>query len=87
MQLAGFTSGAHGELGDAVRELLDEGAEGVVLDLRDNGGGLLNEAVMVSSIFIPDGKIVTHQGPLPARRRSTRRPAARSTRTCRSSCS
>jgi carboxyl-terminal processing protease len=62
VRLAGFTSGAHGEVGDAVRRLLKEGAESVVLDLRDNGGGLLNEAVMVSSIFIPDGKIVTTKG-------------------------
>src|SRR5262245_55955138 len=54
VHLAGFTSGAHGEVGSAVRKLLKEGAEGVVLDLRDNGGGLLNEAVMVSSVFIPD---------------------------------
>ncbi len=62
VHLAGFTSGAHGEVGDAVRRLLKQGAEGVVLDLRDNGGGLLNEAVMVSSVFIPDGKIVTTRG-------------------------
>jgi carboxyl-terminal processing protease len=62
VRLAGFTSGAHGEVGDAVRRLLKEGADGVVLDLRDNGGGLLNEAVMVSSIFIPDGKIVSTKG-------------------------
>ena len=62
VHLAGFTSGAHGEVGDAVRKLLKQGADGVVLDLRDNGGGLLNEAVMVSSIFIPDGKIVTTRG-------------------------
>ncbi len=60
--LAGFTSGAHGEVSEAVRRLLKQGADGVVLDLRDNGGGLLNEAVMVSSVFIPDGKIVTTRG-------------------------
>jgi len=28
-----------------------------VLDLRDNGGGLLNEAVSTASVFIPDGRI------------------------------
>ena len=33
-----------------------------MLDLRDNGGGLLNEAVLISSIFIPEGKIVTTRG-------------------------
>jgi carboxyl-terminal processing protease len=62
VHLAGFTSGAHGELGQAVRGLLRDGAKGVVLDLRDNGGGLLNEAVLVSSIFIPEGRIVSTRG-------------------------
>jgi carboxyl-terminal processing protease len=61
-KLAGFTSGAHGELSEAVRGLLRKGADGVVLDLRDNGGGLLNEAVLVSSLFVPDGKIVSTKG-------------------------
>jgi carboxyl-terminal processing protease len=62
VQLAGFTSGAHGEVRKAVDELLDDGAEGVVLDLRNNGGGLLNEAVLTSSIFIGDGTIVSTKG-------------------------
>jgi carboxyl-terminal processing protease len=62
VRLASFTSGAHEEVGDAVRKLLKDGARGVVLDLRDNGGGLLNEAVMISSIFVPDGKIVSTKG-------------------------
>ena len=62
VKLASFTSGAHGEVGKAVRRLLGKGAKAVVLDLRDNGGGLLNEAVLVSSIFIPEGKIVTTRG-------------------------
>jgi len=60
--LSSFTSGAHGEVRQAVRELLDAGAEGIVLDLRDNGGGLLNEAVLVSSVFIPEGTIVSTDG-------------------------
>jgi carboxyl-terminal processing protease len=62
VRLAGFTSGAHGAVEDAVRDLLKKGADGVVLDLRDNGGGLLNEAVLVSSIFISDGKVVSTKG-------------------------
>ena len=62
VHLAGFTSGAHGEVSEAVRKLLRQGADGIVLDLRDNGGGLLNEAVLVSSIFIPEGKIVSTKG-------------------------
>jgi carboxyl-terminal processing protease len=62
VHLAGFTSGAHGEVSQAVRKLLRQGADGIVLDLRDNGGGLLNEAVLVSSIFIPEGEIVSTKG-------------------------
>jgi carboxyl-terminal processing protease len=62
VRLAGFTSGAHGEVGQAVRRLLRQGADGVVLDLRDNGGGLLNEAVLVSSLFLRGGKVVSTRG-------------------------
>jgi len=62
VSLSGFTSGAHAEVGRAVRGLIDRGARGVVLDLRDNGGGLLNEAVLISSIFIADGTVVTTRG-------------------------
>jgi carboxyl-terminal processing protease len=62
VRLSSFTSGAHGELRKAIDELLDKGAEGIVLDLRGNGGGLLNEAVLVSSIFVGDGTIVSTDG-------------------------
>ena len=62
LSLASFTSGAHGEVREAVDRLLDEGAESIVLDLRDNGGGLLNEAVLVSSVFIPEGTVVSTRG-------------------------
>ena len=87
MRLAGFTSGAHGQVRKAVDKLLGQGAEGVVLDLRDNGGGLLNEAVLTSSIFVGDGTIVSTKGlhrPAPRVRGGGRR---RSTRRSRSSCS
>ena len=62
VHLAGFTAGAHGEVDTSVRGLLRKGAKGVVLDLRENGGGLLDEAVQVASIFIPDGRIVSTRG-------------------------
>src|SRR5215217_1197293 len=62
VRLASFTSGAHGELRDAVDALLEKGADAIVLDLRDNGGGLLDEAVLVSSIFVGDGTIVSTKG-------------------------
>ena len=39
-----------------------QGAKGVVLDLRHNGGGLLNEAVTVASVFLEDGRVVSTKG-------------------------
>jgi len=60
--LDSFTSGAHGEVRQAVDGLLKRGAKALVLDLRGNGGGLLDEAVLVSSIFVKEGTIVTTRG-------------------------
>jgi carboxyl-terminal processing protease len=62
VELTGFSAGAHGLLKREVEQVLDKGAEGIVLDLRGNGGGLLSEAVLVSSIFIEDGEIVSVRG-------------------------
>lgn len=58
LRLAAFSSGAHGAVRDAVRGLRRRGAEGLVLDLRANGGGLLEEAVLAASVFLPEGEVV-----------------------------
>ena len=60
--LSTFSEGAHGRVRKEIDELLDKGAEGILLDLRGNGGGLLNEAVLVGSVFIDDGLIVSTKG-------------------------
>jgi carboxyl-terminal processing protease len=60
--LTSFTDGSGSELRDQVEKVLHEGAHGVILDLRQNGGGLLDEAVNVASVFIPDGTIVSTRG-------------------------
>jgi carboxyl-terminal processing protease len=62
VRLAGFSEGAHGELRHELERLYGRGALGLVLDLRGNGGGLLNEAVLTASVFIEDGVIVTTEG-------------------------
>lgn len=43
---------------ELVNKLSDAGAEGIILDLRMNGGGLLSEAVRVAGLFIPVGPVV-----------------------------
>jgi carboxyl-terminal processing protease len=62
VSLATFTSGAHAQVAEAIRKLRAEGAKGIVFDLRDNGGGLLEEAVLVGSLFIEKGPIVSTDG-------------------------
>jgi carboxyl-terminal processing protease len=62
IRLLGFTDGAHGEVRDTVDQMRRQDADGIVLDLRGNGGGLLSEAVLVSSIFIEEGRIVSTKG-------------------------
>ena len=62
VELLSFSSGAHGLVRQQIDTLLKQGAEAIVFDLRGNGGGLLSEAVLVSSIFIEDGKIVSVRG-------------------------
>jgi carboxyl-terminal processing protease len=60
--LATFSPGAHAEVREAVEHELHMGARGLVFDLRDNGGGLVQEAQLIASIFIPKGVVVTTRG-------------------------
>jgi carboxyl-terminal processing protease len=62
LQLTSFTQGASAELRNQVTKVSQRGARALILDLRENGGGLLDEAVRVASIFIPDGTIVSTAG-------------------------
>jgi carboxyl-terminal processing protease len=58
VKLDDFTPGAAREVSDAVNQLKQKGATKLILDLRDNPGGLLHEAVNIVSLFIPKGKEV-----------------------------
>ncbi|HUT13321.1 MAG TPA: S41 family peptidase [Thermoguttaceae bacterium] len=50
------------ELRRALTELVDDGMRGLILDLRDNPGGLLEEAVAICDMFIESGDIVSTRG-------------------------
>jgi carboxyl-terminal processing protease len=60
--LATFSNGAHAEVRQEIERLRKKGAEGLVFDLRGNGGGLLQEAILVASTFVEDGPIVITEG-------------------------
>jgi carboxyl-terminal processing protease len=54
--------GIHGDVASTLARLLHKGAKAIVLDLRDNPGGLVTEAQLVASLFIRHGVIVTTRG-------------------------
>jgi len=58
LRLGQFNANSEGEVRKAVMRLTKKGATSLVLDLRSNPGGLLDQAVGVSSVFIKDGVIV-----------------------------
>jgi carboxyl-terminal processing protease len=57
-----FSAGAADEIKEATADLVEKGATGIILDLRDNPGGLLSEAVNTASVFIDEGIVVRTDG-------------------------
>ena len=51
-----FNENSTEEVEAAVRKLVGQGARGLVLDLRDNGGGIVEQALSVSSLFLRDSQ-------------------------------
>ena len=58
VSLAAFAQGAGQQVGTAIASLQKRGAQSLIFDLRDNGGGLVDEAVNVADDFLPAGKVV-----------------------------
>ena len=54
--------GIHAQVAQNLESLLSQHVKGIVLDLRDNGGGLVSEAQLVVSMFVAHGKVVTTRG-------------------------
>lgn len=66
IHLSDFTPDAGKEVKNALSDLIAKGAKGVILDLRGNPGGLLIEAVNITNLFIPKGKlVVSTKGKIP----------------------
>lgn len=63
IQLESFTENCARNMRNAIIEMKKKGAQAFVVDLRGNGGGLLNEAVEIVNLFVPKGlTIVTTKG-------------------------
>ncbi|MGN6872666.1 MAG: S41 family peptidase [Solirubrobacteraceae bacterium] len=59
LRLTGFSEDSGDKLRDEVRSALHARAQGLILDLRGNGGGLIGEAINVASIFLAHGTIMS----------------------------
>jgi carboxyl-terminal processing protease len=59
VRVKGFSKGTASDVASAMREMSAKGATSWVLDLRGNPGGLLEEAVQLSDLFVDSGTIVT----------------------------
>jgi carboxyl-terminal processing protease len=73
IRLIQFGEATAGDLEDALRKLESQGAESIVLDLRDNPGGLLDQAVQVCEKFLPAGQLIVSTEGRDAKTRSTYR--------------
>ena len=62
LKLTQFKHSTADESRNAVRDMLRHGMRALILDLRNNGGGLLDASVKVSSMFLRDGLIVSTKG-------------------------
>jgi len=58
VRLSQFSNGASKKVAQAIKELVNRGATAIIFDLRSNPGGLLSEAVDVSSLFVAEGTVV-----------------------------
>ncbi len=72
IKLTGFTQNSSKEVKEAFLKLKENpDLKGLIIDLRDNGGGLLNEAVSISNLFVKRGElIVSTKGKTPDRNKS-----------------
>ncbi|MEJ7637439.1 MAG: S41 family peptidase [Singulisphaera sp.] len=62
IRISSFIQNTTEELKKALAELKADGMKGLILDLRDDPGGLLSSAVEISDLFIEDGAIVSTKG-------------------------
>ncbi len=58
VQITNFSQNTANELVKVLNDLQKQGMKGLVLDLRQNPGGLLDQAIKISSLFVPEGEIL-----------------------------
>ncbi len=60
VRLSSFAKTSYTEMQKALGELREQGMTKLIFDLRDNGGGLLDQAIYIGEMFLPNGKLVVY---------------------------
>jgi carboxyl-terminal processing protease len=58
IQITSFSDDTYTELTKALEEMKSEGMKGLIIDVRQNPGGLLDQAIKISSLFVPEGEVL-----------------------------
>ena len=58
MQIVAFDDGCSQEFETKLNELLEKNITSLIIDVRDNGGGIVTEAISISELFVPKGKTI-----------------------------
>ncbi len=59
IRISSFGRNTASQVDNALKQLIEQGAESVIIDLRNNGGGMVSSAIETADLFIKEGKIVS----------------------------
>ena len=60
VRLSQFARTSHAEMRKAINSLKAEGMESLIIDLRGNGGGFLDQAILIANDLLPDNKLIVY---------------------------
>ena len=60
VRLSQFARTSYSEMRNAIMKLREEGLRGIIIDLRGNGGGFLDQAILIANEFLPENSLIVY---------------------------